>query len=341
MIWRSAVSTVKEVRRRASTPATRAGSTRTRAAPRAKSRWTSSRRAGDSAAPPRHGAGRRRFGRRSAVSLPRRRRIARTAGRSRRASGLGAVESARRRSASRHRRHGVAKFRIDTVCSSGIFSHSSDAHLEELQLQQHRHRRAPPHRVVDPRRGRPDADAAALASLSRFFPSGVSLASSSMASARSPPPSRPVIPPRSTPLHHGHDLEPRPVAAATNLGAPVAAELKRERHDELDFLPRHRVVRGRGLHHRRDPSRRREGDSLRTPRTTRAASCASPRADPQFQFRLVHGSGVRPPRFPAGTVGDDSASTASAPVLTTTDRGRGGLVRTRTARGEVARVRAR
>ena len=102
--------------------------------------------------------------------------------------------------------------------------------------------------------GAPDADAAALASLSRFFPSGVSLASSSMASARSPAAARaPVIPPLEVPpLHHGHDLEPRPVAAATNLGAPVAAELKRERHDELDF-PRHRVVRGRGLHHRRDP----------------------------------------------------------------------------------------
>ena len=53
-----------------------------------------SRRARESAAPPRHGAGMRRFGRRSAVSLPRRRRIARTAGRSRRALGLGAVESA-------------------------------------------------------------------------------------------------------------------------------------------------------------------------------------------------------------------------------------------------------
>mmetsp|Transcript_9712 Transcript_9712/g.39776 ORF Transcript_9712/g.39776 Transcript_9712/m.39776 type:complete len:262 (-) Transcript_9712:153-938(-) len=43
--------------------------------------------------------------------------------------------------------------------------------------------------------GAPDADAAALASLNRFFPSGVSLASSSMASARSPPPPPPPAPP--------------------------------------------------------------------------------------------------------------------------------------------------
>ena len=48
----------------------------------------------------------------------------------------------------------------------------SDAHLEELQLQQHGHRRAPPHRIVHPLRGRPRTRRRPLGVLQQVLPVG-------------------------------------------------------------------------------------------------------------------------------------------------------------------------
>ena len=47
---------------------------------------------------------------------------------------------------------------------------ASDAHLEELQLQQHGHRRAPPHRIVHPLRGRPRTRRRPLSVLQQVLP---------------------------------------------------------------------------------------------------------------------------------------------------------------------------
>lgn len=46
----------------------------------------------------------------------------------------------------------------------------SDAHLEELQLQQHGHRRTPPHRIVHPLRGRPRTRRRPLSVLQQVLP---------------------------------------------------------------------------------------------------------------------------------------------------------------------------